>query len=107
MADPSLSNVFWSAVEANQLGIMDILLENGIIQHSAIFETNKDTAVRHVLVTRAWETVKALLRVRTLDPKTKYAIIGWVAVNAPEQLTDIVDQVAENPPNYPTMNRPY
>ncbi len=86
---------------------MEILLRNGIIQHSAIFETGKDTAVGHALVTGAWDTVKALLRVKTLDPKTKYAIIGWIAVNAPDQLPQIVDQVAENPPNYPTLNKPY
>ena len=100
--DPSLTGIFWTAVQANQLQVMDLLIENGIVQHSAFVEPAKDSAVRSALVSRSWDTVKALLRVRTLDPKTKYAIIGYVAVHAPEQLADMVDQVSDNPPNYPT-----
>ncbi len=96
-----MNSVFWGAVTANQLEVIDVLLGNDVFHYSAIIETEKEKAVNQILGARAWDTIKTLLGIKALDAKTKYAIIGWIAVNEPEKLSEMVDLVSEDPPRYP------
>jgi hypothetical protein len=97
----SLATIFWYAVKLNYTNIMQIFIDHGINYFSAIFEPTKDTAIYHALSTNSWTTIRLLLDSTRLDPKSKYAIIGWIAVNAPHALESVIDQIRLQPPKYP------